>query len=114
MQGVSRFLTDNIQNDLSVETILNHFKISRCRLYEIFHKYYGMSIAKYIRHKRVLLAAELLEKKEIRVNEAAALSGFTDYNYFSKIFRREMGVTPTQYKKNILTKRGCLKSQVTF
>jgi len=98
---LSNYINDNIQNDLSVESILSHFKISRCRLYEIFHKYYGMSIAKYIRHKRVMLAAELLAKKETRVSEAAGLSGFTDYNYFSKIFKKEMGVTPTRYKSNI-------------
>ena len=97
---LSNYINENLQNELSVENIMARFKISRCRLYEISHKYFGMSIAKYIRHKRALFAAELLSKKDIRVNEAAENAGFTDYNYFSKIFKKEMGVTPSEYKKN--------------
>ncbi|MBE7043643.1 MAG: helix-turn-helix domain-containing protein [Ruminococcaceae bacterium] len=96
---LSNYINDNITNDLSVESIMNRFHISRCRLYEISHKYFSMSIAKYIRHKRVMIAAELLSKKDSRIYEVAEKAGFTDYNYFSKIFKSEMGVTPTQYKK---------------
>ena len=98
---LSNYINDNLRSDLSVESILSHFKISRCRIYEISHKYFGMSVAKYIRRKRVLLAAELLSKKDTRISEAAGLSGFTDYNYFSKIFKNEMGMTPSQYQKQI-------------
>lgn len=96
---LSNYINDNIQNDLSVESIMNRFQISRSRLYEISHKYFSMSIAKYIRRKKVLIAADLLSKKDARIYEVAETAGFTDYNYFSKIFKSEMGVTPTQYKK---------------
>lgn len=98
---LSNYINDNIRSDLSVEAILTRFKISRSQLYEISHKYFGMSIAKYIRHKRVLVAAELLCKKHLRVNEVAAGAGFDDYNYFSKIFKKEMGMTPSEYKKQL-------------
>lgn len=98
---LSNYINDNLCNDLSVESILEHFKISRSRIYEISHKYFGMSIAKYIRRKRVLIAAEHLARKDAKISEAAAASGFFDYNYFSKVFKAEMGVTPTEYKKTV-------------
>ena len=97
---LSNYINDNIHNDLSVESIMNRFQISRSRLYEISHKYFSMSIAKYIRRKKVLIAADLLSKKDARIYEVAETAGFTDYNYFSKNFKSEMRVTPTQYNKN--------------
>ena len=88
---------NNVKNDLSVEALCDEFNISRSRLYDIFHKYYGMSIAKYIKKKRTEIAAEYL-KKGYRVSEAAEAAGFNDYNYFSKIFKAEYGITPHRYR----------------
>lgn len=102
---LSNYITGNIREDLSVESILEHFGISRSRLYEISHKYFGMSIAKYIRHKRVMLSAEILEKGDTSISEAAAAAGFTDYNYFSKIFKKELKATPSAYKNGKLNKK---------
>lgn len=98
---LSNYISNNLRNDLSVENILEHFDISRSRLYEVSHKYFGMSIAKYIRHKRIMLSAEILEKKELPISEAAAAAGFTDYNYFSKVFKKELGMTPSMYKSKL-------------
>lgn len=97
---LSNYINNNICEDLSVETLCNAFKISRSKLYDISHKYYGMSIAKYIRKRRVAIAAELLAEKNCKINEAAEFAGFSDYNYFSKIFKSEMKVTPMEYKKS--------------
>ncbi len=95
---LSNYITNNIAGDLSVEKLTEVFNISRSHLYDIFHKYFGMSVAKYIRKKRVSIAAEALTDKEASISEAAELAGFTDYNYFSKIFKREMGLTPGKYR----------------
>lgn len=51
---LSNYINDNIRNDLSVESIMKRFKISRSQLYEISHKYFSMSIAKYSKGKWAL------------------------------------------------------------
>ena len=94
---LSSYIADNIAGDLSVETLTAVFSVSRSRLYDISHKYYGMSIAKYIKRKRVSIAAEALSRG-MDISDAAELAGFSDYNYFSKVFKAEMGVTPGKYK----------------
>ena len=96
---LSNYINNNIRADLSVETLLSVFGISRSRLYDVSHKYYGMSIAHYIRRKRVYLARERLGAGA-RIAEAAEYAGFTDYNYFSKIFKAETGMTPSAYKRS--------------
>lgn len=97
---LTNYINDNIDQDLSVDTLCSLLRVSRIRLYEIAHKYYGMSIGKYVRQKRVSLAAAALTERNMSVQEAAKLVGFYDCNYFSKVFKRETGLNPTQYKKN--------------
>lgn len=93
------YIDRNICDDLSVDKLCSVLNVSRVKLYDISHKYYGMSIAKYIRQKRVALSAKLLSENGCSISEAAKNSGFDDYNYFSKIFKNEMGITPSEYKK---------------
>lgn len=95
---LSNYINNNIKEDLSVERLCDIFDISRSKLYDISHKYYGMSIAKYIRRKRVENAAEYLKNSDCKVSEAADAAGFFDYNYFSKIFKAEMGISPGKFK----------------
>jgi AraC-like DNA-binding protein len=102
---LSNYINNNICSDLSVETLMDVFGISRSRLYDISHKYFGMSIAKYVKKKRVAIAKERLEIEGTRISEAADAAGFTDYNYFSKIFKSETGLTPGEYKKRALENR---------
>ena len=42
-----------------------------------------------------------MRENNSRVSEAAAFMGFDDYNYFSKIFKSEMGLSPLEYKKRM-------------
>lgn len=97
---LSNYIANNIREDLSVEALCSLFSISRSKLYELSNKYFGMSIAKYIRKKRVDYAARLLSENKCLVSEAADKAGFDDYNYFSKVFKREIGVAPREYKIN--------------
>jgi len=99
---LSNYVTNNLKEDLSVEKLCNIFMISRSRLYEISNKYFGMSIAKYIRKKRVDYAAKLLAENKCLVSEAADKAGFDDYNYFSKVFKKNKGVVPREYKQHHL------------
>jgi len=91
------YIMNNLDENLSVDAICSHFKISRNKLYKISHDYYGMSIASFIRKKRVDNAEQLL-RNGATVAEAAIQSGFYDYNYFSKIFKKEKGILPVKIK----------------
>lgn len=91
---LTHYISHNITDDLSVDKLCEKFCISRNRLYKISNNFYGMSIAKFIRKKRVELAMKYL-KDGFTVAESAELSGFYDYNYFSKIFKRETNMLPS-------------------
>ena len=99
------YINEHLYEDLSVDNLCSLLNISRVKLYEIAHKYYGMSVAKYILKKRIEKAAQLLSESDCYVRDAAINAGFYDYNYFSKVFKKEMGITPLKYKMASLGKK---------
>jgi transcriptional regulator GlxA family with amidase domain len=58
-----------------------------------------MTIIEYICRERVSLAKKLIVTSQHSLSEISALCGFTDYNYFSRTFKRIAGVTAASYKK---------------
>ena len=94
---LDNYINNNIAGDLSVANLCRRFGISKNRLYAISNSIYGMGIANYIRKKKVGLAGQYL-KQGYSVADAAEEAGFSDYNYFSKIFKRETGVLPSKLK----------------
>ena len=93
---ISTYINNNLTADLSVDALCSHFRISHNKLYKISRDSYGMGVAAYIRKQRVQNAASLL-KSGSTVANAAISSGFEDYNYFSKIFKKETGISPSKY-----------------
>lgn len=64
-----------------------------------FKKRFGMGFSKYLRVLRMKYAVALLENGVTSVKNLAALSGFSDPLYFSRVFTETMGVSPSQYRK---------------
>lgn len=95
---ISRYINNNLTNDLSAEALCGYFGISRNKLYKISRDSFGMGIAAYVRSQRVQNASRML-KSGCTVADAAISAGFADYNYFSEIFKKETGVLPSKYKR---------------
>lgn len=93
------YIKENIGNHLTAGELCKRFKISRNALYKISETYFGMPIAQYINHKRIEKATELI-REGVSVTDVADITGFCDYGYFGKIFKKITGVTPTQIKIN--------------
>lgn len=60
-----------------------------------------MGISEHIRRMRVKVACDLLRNTEDRVSDIATEVGIPDYNYFTKVFKKAMGVTPREYRKSM-------------
>lgn len=83
-----------------VEEIADRLGITSNHLIRLFSATVGVSPGKYLKRRKLECASQLLVQPEMNVTLAAALSGFSEANYFSKIFRREFGVTPRQYRES--------------
>nr|WP_274602493.1 helix-turn-helix transcriptional regulator [Blautia obeum] len=87
--------------EITIEDICDEFEIRRTKLYEISNHSFGMGISEHIRRMRVKVACDLLRNTEDRVSDIATEVGIPDYNYFTKVFKKAMGVTPREYRKSM-------------
>jgi DNA-binding response OmpR family regulator len=95
------FICDNISDEaLSNEKIEAHFKTSKMQLYRKLKAITGWSVNSLIREVRIAEAKKLLKNPEMNISEVAYQLGFSDPLYFSKYFKKEVGVGPLQYRKD--------------
>ena len=97
---INSFLDGNLGGELSSALLCSHFFLSRSKLYEISMQAFGMSIARYIAHKRIERAKQLLAEGRLSVAEVARRVGIPDYNYFCKRFKRAVGVSPGKFRRS--------------
>ncbi|MDP3913828.1 MAG: two-component regulator propeller domain-containing protein [Bacteroidota bacterium] len=97
------FIRSNISDEsLSNERIEAHFKTSKMQLYRKLKAVAGWSVNGLIREVRITEAKKLLKNPEFNISEIAYQLGFSDPLYFSKYFKKEIGVAPVQYRKDQL------------
>lgn len=96
---IFNYLDENFATDLSVEEICNRFIISTKSLYNIVKSATGLTVFDYITNKRVNEAKNLLLLSDKSITEIALEVGYSDYNYFIKVFKKKTGETPLRFKK---------------
>ncbi len=93
-----KLVEDNMANpDFSVEKLSRELGMSRVHLYKKLTALTGKTPIEFIRIMRLKRAAQLLGKSQLTVSEIAYEVGFNDPRYFSRYFKTEFGVLPSQY-----------------
>lgn len=96
---IDAYITENLRADLSIGALCRRFGISRSKLYGICKEYYGCGVEQLTRSLRIKKAKELLETTSLPVSAVSQQSGYDDYNYFIKVFKKDTGLTPGTYRK---------------
>lgn len=84
--------------DFSVQDIANHLNISEVHLRRIFKFSVHTSPKKYINYLRLEKAKNMLHLSNFSISEIASSIGFDDPFYFSKLFKKETGLSPTEFR----------------
>ena len=85
--------------EFSLPELLDYLNVSKSYFCTLFKEKVGLTYSEYITHLRIEQAKILLQTTNMYTNEIATKVGFLDTNYFSVTFKRNVGVTPTQYRK---------------
>lgn len=94
------YLRVNLDQDISLEDISRSIKISPYELSRKFKRETGFTITEYINKLRINEALQLLENENMSVTDISQMIGFNDANYFTKVFKKLYGITPSEYRKN--------------
>lgn len=95
------YVENNFTASLSVPDIANHFGINEDYFYRIFKTTTGLTPITFIHQLRLRYAKQLLKNTDLSMTEISDRIGFNSSSYFSKLFSRNNGMTPTQYRSNL-------------
>ncbi|MEG1987587.1 MAG: response regulator [Oscillibacter sp.] len=100
VEEAEAYLRDHYrESDLSVEQLCGHLHISQSYFYTIFKHETGMSCVQYLTDVRMEKAVELLRTTDDKTYLVAEAVGYDEANYFSYVFKKKFGVSPSQYRK---------------
>ena len=83
--------------DISIAAIAEHLRVSEGHLSHVFKKQTGMTVTGYLTQYRIKTAMRLLSGGRMKVYEAAAAVGYKDVTYFSATFKKQTGLSPSEY-----------------
>lgn len=92
-----QIIESSLAQPLSLHDVAGNLRLNAAYLSRLFKEYLGESIGSYVLQRKLTVAKDLLISTGLSVKEAAAAVGFRDALYFSRVFRREVGLSPTEY-----------------
>ncbi|MCR5656940.1 MAG: response regulator [Butyrivibrio sp.] len=95
-----RYIEENFAKDISLDDVSRVVNISPYYFSKIFKEESGLNFIEYLTNIRIDKAKELLLNSDYSMKEICSMCGYTDPNYFSRSFKKNVGVTPTEYKES--------------
>lgn len=101
VQRVKRFIKQRFTENITSETLMEKFNCSRSYLSHAFNQKMKMSLREYINSLRIESAKVLLGDTNLGISEIALSVGFSETAYFTEIFKKHEGVSPSAYRKKL-------------
>ena len=98
-QVICRIKKDFSREDLDITALADSVYLTPTYLSNLFKKETGFTIGQYITLVRIEKAKALLEDKSLKLYQVAEQCGYSDQNYFAKIFKRQEGVNPSDFRR---------------
>ncbi len=96
------YIQENIYRDISQEETANQLFICSSYLSRLFKKQTGESFIQYVTRVKMEKAVELLKDPKYKTYQVSQMLGYKTTRYFSRLFRTQMGMNPSEYRKQIL------------
>lgn len=101
---VTLWIERNLHEPIGIGEMAARCEVSPRTLHRLFSEVFSMTPKAFLTRQRLRRAAELLGNSTVPINEVAWQSGFPDNNYFSRVFRKEYGCQPREYRRRITAK----------
>lgn len=95
------YIEENYQKDISLDDVSRQVDISPYYFSKLFKQEAGENFIEYLTRVRMHHAKEALHDKSNSVKEVCVMSGYSDPNYFSRIFKKYEGITPSEYRERL-------------
>jgi len=99
------YIDENYTEDISLEFLAHYVGFSKYHFSRLFRQYTDYSFSDYLCLRRLNASEKLLEDPNYSIMEVALNSGFSSISTFNRIFKQRKGITPTEYRKMIGSRR---------
>ena len=100
--GLTRYLQEHLAEDVSLSVLAEEFHLSAQYISQLFKSEIGVNFLAYLTNIRMEQAKKLLLSSSLSVAEVSEQSGYADYRVFTKVFKKNEGITPSQYRRDFL------------
>ncbi|MBQ6587763.1 MAG: helix-turn-helix domain-containing protein [Butyrivibrio sp.] len=94
---IINYISENLSGNLSIDYLADHFYMSKYHMMRVFKNETGYSIHQYISEKRILFAKNMI-MSGVPATTACLNCGFKDYSSFSRAFKNQLGILPSDIK----------------
>jgi YesN/AraC family two-component response regulator len=101
-ERVSNFIHEYYYQSLTISSLAEQHNVNRNRLSYVFRKHAGMGPAEYLLKYRINMAQKMLFTSDVPVQQIAQTVGIADPFYFSRVFKKQFGVSPTEYREQFI------------
>lgn len=99
---IKRYIDNHFHENLLLQSIADHFFISREYISRKFKQEFGLNASDYIEKIRIEHAKTLLMNNDLNIADVADAVGYQDGRYFSKVFKKAVGMTPMKYRSELI------------
>lgn len=100
LRTILEYLHTHYQEKITLETLARQVSISRSECCRFFRNHMKISLFDYLLDYRVEKSLPLLRETDLSITQIAGQTGFGSSAYYAKVFKNEMGISPSQYRKN--------------
>lgn len=98
MKGIIDYIEKNCKKNITLGEVAEFASVSMYYLSKLFKKKVGMNFSTYVINKKMEIAKELLENTDTPIINIAYELSYNQPNYFSSVFKKTVGITPTEYR----------------
>ncbi len=99
--GVTRYFWDHIDEEITLDSVLKLFSVNKNALNDAFNREVSMSCMSYLEQMRINAAKSELQFGSHTISEISVGVGYKDTNYFTKVFKKHTGMTPSEFQKQM-------------
>ena len=101
VERARQYVLDHIEDRLLLQDVANEVCISAGYLSTLFKRQYHQSLVSFINQAKVEYACRLIQERKYRISEISFRLSFENAYYFARVFKKYMGMTPTEYEKSL-------------
>ena len=94
------YIKENYGRDISLDDVSREVNVSPYYFSKLFKEEEGQNFIEYLTKIRIDKARQLLREENLSIKEISIMVGYSDPNYFSRLFRKQMDMSPREYRES--------------